>query len=151
VEEGRLYCWKMVPNLFALLFLASSSQCLISRQAEAFSFFASRTPHHVVALGSYLDDLGGGSSRVGGAGITSYLDSVGAAVPAASAPPAVPVANVPVPISTVVAEPIISALAANPNAKVTPTTTVDTKVSQDGLQTTLTITSVTTVVIDDSP
>jgi hypothetical protein len=43
--------------------------------------------------------------------------------------------------------PVISALAAN----VSPTKSIDTKISQDGLQTTITIMSVTTVVIDDLP
>jgi hypothetical protein len=91
---------------------------------------------------SYQDTVATTSSRVSGAGIASYADSVNTA-------PAVPIQNVPVPISTAVADPVVSVLAANPN--VTPTTTVDTQVSQDGLQTTITITSVTTVVIDDSP
>lgn len=88
-----------------------------------------------------MDTVASTSSRVSGAGIGSYLDSVNTAVAAA-------IQDVPA-VSTVVADPVVSALAANPN--VTPTTTIDTQVSQDGLQTTITITSVTTVVIDDTP
>lgn len=79
------------------------------------------------------------SSLKGGPGLQTYQSSVNVA----------PVQSTPVPIQTIVADPVASVLAANP--QVTPTTTIDTQVSQDGLQTTITITSVTTVIIDDSP
>jgi len=86
---------------------------------------------------SYLDSVPTYGTRQTGSGMSSYLDSVGTAAPVASSEH-VPVA----------AEPVTSNLAST--GSTSPTTTIDTKVSQNGLQTTITITSVTTVVIDDS-
>jgi len=78
---------------------------------------------------SHVNTLASGSQLSGG-GVTSYLDSVASTAPA-------PIADVP-------------AVAATPATAGEPSTKIDTQVSHDGLQTTITITSVTTVVIDDA-
>jgi len=84
---------------------------------------------------SHVNTLASGS-QLTGAGVTSYLDAVGGAAPA-------PVTDVPAVVAAVAATP--AAASAN-----SPSTTIDTQVSHDGLQTTITITSVTTVLIDDA-
>ena len=103
---------------------------------------AASAPTSGSGIASYLQALGSGSSLSGGAGIrshadslasgsqlagagmTSYLDMVSGAALAA------PVVNVPAVVGS-------------------PSTKIDTQVSHNGFQTTITITSVTTVVIDD--
>ncbi|KAL7536907.1 hypothetical protein ACHAXR_012120 [Thalassiosira sp. AJA248-18] len=72
---------------------------------------------------SYLSDLGNTNSQLSGSGMPSYLDAVGGVAPAAS------VAKT------------------TPGVAGSPSSTVDTKVTRDGRQTTVTVTSVTTVVI----
>ena len=76
---------------------------------------------------SYLSSLGGTNLQLHGSGMPSYLDSVGGVRSAAAS------ANVP----------------AGGGAAVdgSSSSTVDTQVTHDGSQTTITITSVTTVVI----
>ena len=76
---------------------------------------------------SYLSSLGGTNSQLHGPGMPSYLDSVGGVGSAAAS------ANVPVGGGAAVDG--------------SPSSTVDTQVTHDGSQTTITITSVTTVVI----
>lgn len=81
---------------------------------------------------THVDTLASGTQLSGG-GVKGYLDMVGGAAPSA------PVANAP----AIVAEQVLSIPG-------TPSTKIDTQVSHNGLQTTITITSVTTVVIDDA-
>ena len=134
---------------------APSAPAVASYAADVGSGFVA-APTSGSGIASYLNTVPVTSARQGGQGLTSYLDTVGSTSSALSGPGLASFAdsvntiqNVPPAVSTVVADPIVSALAANPD--ITPTTTVDTQVSQDGLQTTITITSVTTVVIDDTP
>ena len=84
---------------------------------------------------SHVNTLGSGSA-LHGAGVTSYLDAVGGAAPA-------PITDVPAVVAATPATP--AAASAN-----SPSTKIDTQVSHDGSQTTITITSVTTVLIDDA-
>ena len=77
---------------------------------------------------SHANRLGATTSLSGNGIASSYLDTVGG------------------PISPAVSE-VIAAIAPTAGQ---PNTTIDTKVSYDGTQTTITITSVTTVVIDDA-
>ena len=76
---------------------------------------------------SYLSSLGGTNSQLHGPGMPSYLDSVGGGGSAADS------ANVP--------------SGGGATIDGSPSSTVDTQVTHDGSQTTITITSVTTVVI----
>jgi hypothetical protein len=75
---------------------------------------------------SHVDTLASGTQLSGG-GVKGYLDNVGGAVAAYA-----------------------SATKQAPSIPGTPSTKIDTQVSHNGLQTTITITSVTTVVIDDA-
>jgi hypothetical protein len=68
------------------------------------------------------------TNNLSGAGFVSYLDTMGGA------------------ISPAVSE-VIASLAPSAGE---PSTTIDTQVTQDGTKTIITITSVTTVVIDDA-
>lgn len=101
---------------------------------------------YLTALGSATSLSGGGGirshvdtlpvgSQLAGSGLKSYLDAVGGTSPAVAAP-------------AVVAE-VVAATPAAVSAG-TPSTKIDTQVTHNGLQTTITITSVTTVVIDDA-
>ena len=135
--------------------LAPSTPAVASYAADVGSGFVA-APTSGSGIASYLDTVPATSTRHGGQGITAYLDTVGTTSSVLSGPGLAnfvdsvnTIQNVPPAVSTVVADPVVSALAANPD--ITPTTTIDTQVSQDGLQTTITITSVTTVVIDDTP
>ena len=85
-----------------------------------------------MGIKTHVDTLASGTQLSGG-GLKGYLDIVGGA-----APPS-PVASAP----AVVAKQASSIPG-------TPSTKIDTQVSHNGLQTTITITSVTTVVIDDA-
>ena len=76
---------------------------------------------------SHVDTLASGTQLSGG-GVKGYLDNVGGAVAAAYASATKQASSIPG----------------------TPSTKIDTQVSHNGLQTTITITSVTTVVIDDA-
>ena len=133
--------------------LAPSTPAVASYAADVGSGFVA-APTSGSGIASYLDTVPATSTRHGGQGITAYLDTVGTTSSVLSGLASFvdsvnTIQNVPPAVSTVVADPVVSALAANPD--ITPTTTIDTQVSQDGLQTTITITSVTTVVIDDTP
>ncbi len=79
---------------------------------------------------SYLDSVPSNPNQLSGGGFTSYLDSV---------------SGVPAYVDAVVAQVAQS----TPAVAGQPSTTIDTHISQDGSTTTVTITSVTTVVIDD--
>jgi len=113
---------------------------------EDVSSGATAAPTSGAGIAGYLDAIGTNSALSGGAGIVShanrlastnslsgsglpsYLDSVGGA------------------ISPAVSE-VIASL---PSTASEPSTTIDTQVTHDGTQTIITITSVTTVVIDDA-
>ena len=82
---------------------------------------------------SHVGSLASGGSQLSGTGMPSYLDAVGSAVSAA--------------VSDVSAA---AAAYGSPSVAGSPSTTIDTQVSSDGSQTTVTITSVTTVIIDDT-
>lgn len=85
-----------------------------------------------MGIKTHVDTLASGTQLSGG-GLKGYLDIVGGA-----APPA-PVASAPAGV--------VKQASSIPG---TPSTKIDTQVSHNGLQTTITITSVTTVVIDDA-
>lgn len=80
---------------------------------------------------SHVDVLPSGV-QLSGAGIPSYLDTVGSAHPtSATDVPAV----------------VAAALGPSPNIASDPSTEIDTQISHEGSQTTITITAVTTVVL----
>merc|ERR1711957_884647 len=81
-------------------------------------------------LQSHVNALASGS-QLSGAGLPNYLDIVGGAA-----------------LATVTDVPV--AVASTPSSVSDPSTKIDTQISHDGLQTTITITSVTTVVLDDT-
>ena len=129
--------------------VAAPSAPVVEEYISDVSSGATSAPTSGSGIASYLSALGSASALAGGAGIpthvgslasgnqlsgagiTSYLDTVAGAAPA-------PIANVPAVAASV------------PATAGTPTTKIDTQVTHDGLQTTITITSVTTVVIDDA-
>ncbi len=133
---------------------AAPSAPAVKAYLDNMSSGATSTPTSGSGIASYLTALGSATSLSGGAGIRShvdtlpvgsqlagaglksYLDMVGGAAPAAAA--AAP---------AVVAEPVTATPAAVSAGS--PSTKIDTQVTHNGLQTTITITSVTTVVIDD--
>ncbi len=130
---------------------AAPSAPAVKAYLDNMSSGATSTPTSGSGIASYLTVLGSATSLSGGAGIRShvdtlpvgsqlagaglksYLDLVGGAAPAALAVVADPVTAKP------------SAVSAS-----SPSTKIDTQVTHNGLQTTITITSVTTVVIDDA-
>lgn len=76
---------------------------------------------------SHVGSLASGGTQLSGTGMPSYLNALGSAVSAA-----------------------VAAATASPAVAGSPSTTIDTQVSSDGYQTTVTITSVTTVIINDT-
>jgi len=95
---------------------------------EDVSTGAAAAPTSGAGIANYLDAIGTNSALSGGAGFVSYLDTVGGAISPA--------------VSEVIAS--LAPTAGEPN------TTIDTQVTHDGTKTIITITSVTTVVIDDA-
>lgn len=83
---------------------------------------------------SHVGSLASGGTQLSGTGMPSYLNALGSAVSAA-------VADVPAAVAAATASPAVAG---------SPSTTIDTQVSSDGYQTTVTITSVTTVIINDT-
>jgi hypothetical protein len=125
---------------------AAPSAPVVKDYLDNMSSGATSAPTTGSGIASYLSALGGSanvlsggagikthvdtlasSTQLSGGGIKGYLDIVGGAAPSAS-------------------------VAAQKASSIpgTPSTKIDTQVSHNGLQTTITITSVTTVVIDDA-
>lgn len=98
---------------------------------------AASAPTSGSGIASYLTALGTSSSLSGGAGIPSHVDTLasGSQLSGSGMPNYLDA---------------IAAQAGVTGSLGTPTTKVDTQVSHDGAQTTITITSVTTVVVDDA-
>ena len=131
--------------------VAAPSAPAVQSYLDGVSSGATAAPTSGSGIASYLTSMGTGTALSGGAGIAthvgtlssgsqlsgpgigSYLDSVGSAV----ASPGVDVPAI-----------VASHTPANGVASA-PSTTVDTQVSHAGSQTTVVITSVTTVVIDE--
>ncbi len=129
---------------------AAPSTPAVQSYLENVSSGAAAAPTSGAGIASYLEAMGTNSALSGGAGIashvnnlpasavcisgngmSSYLDTVGGA------------------ISPAVSE-VLAAVGAGAPTAGTPNTTIDTQVTQDGTKTYITITSVTTVVIDDA-
>lgn len=111
---------------------------------------AASAPTSGSGMASYLTALGGSNCLSGGAGIYSHLDSLASGTQLSGAGPGGYLDSVggAAPAAPVVDVPAVVA-GATPAVAGSPSTKIDTQVSHDGLQTTITITSVTTVVIDD--
>mmetsp|Transcript_7943 Transcript_7943/g.13503 ORF Transcript_7943/g.13503 Transcript_7943/m.13503 type:complete len:470 (-) Transcript_7943:198-1607(-) len=125
---------------------AAPSTPAVQSYLEDVSSGAAATPTSGAGIAGYLDAIGTNTALTGGAGIVShanrlvstnsltgsgmpsYLDAVGGAISPA--------------VSEVIAS--LAPTAGEPN------TTIDTQVTHDGTKTIITITSVTTVVIDDA-
>jgi len=151
IQGGSAAAVKTYLDVMSAGAIEAPSAPVVEEYLEDVSSGAASTPTSGAGIASYLTALTSATALSGGAGIashvstlasgnelsgggvTSYLDSVGGAAPA-------PIADVPA----------VAAVAATPATAGEPSTQIDTQVSHDGLQTTITITSVTTVVIDDA-
>jgi len=126
---------------------AAPSTPAVQSYLEDVSSGAAAAPTSGAGIASYLDAIGTNTALAGGAGITSHANRLAATTSLSKRgmPPSY-LDTVGSAISPAVSE-VIAAMAPTAGA---PTTTIDTQVTYDGTKTTITITSVTTVIIDDS-
>lgn len=130
---------------------AAPSAPVVKNYLDNMSSGAASAPTSASGIASYLSALGSANVLSGGAGIKAHVDTLTSGTQLSGggvkgyldmvggASPSTPVASAP-------------AAGAKQASSIpgTPSTKIDTQVSHNGLQTTITITSVTTVVIDDA-
>jgi len=125
---------------------AAPSTPAVQSYLEDVSSGAAAAPTSGAGIASYLDAIGTNTALSGGAGITSHANRLAATTSLSGRGMPSYLDTVGGAISPAVSE-VIAAIAPTAGE---PTTTIDTKVFHDGTKTTITITSVTTVVIDDA-
>ncbi len=131
---------------------AAPSAPAVKTYLDNVSSGATSAPTSGSGIASYLTALGSATSLSGGAGIKSHVDTLPVGSQLAGAGLKSYLDMVGGAATPAVAAAVAEAVSATPSAVSagTPTTKIDTQVTHNGLQTTITITSVTTVVIDDA-